>query len=73
MNLHACRPCFVIFGVDLVEAEDLTRRGVELVVVDLDRGQRRVKGQLDVGDPSGIPEGHGCRCGVRHGCGSSVG
>lgn len=73
VNLHACRPCFVIFGVDLVEAEHLAGRGVELVVVDLDRGQGRVEGQLDVGNPSGIPEGHGRGCGVRHGCAGGVG
>lgn len=70
MNLHACRSFLGILGVDLVEAEDLTSGGVELVVVDLDRGQRGVECQLDVGYPCRIPEGH--ECGVGHSCGACL-
>ena len=40
--------------VDLVQAEHLTRGRVELVMIDLQRCQRRVEGELDVGGPRRI-------------------
>jgi hypothetical protein len=70
MDLHAGRSFFGILGVDFVEAENLASRGVELVVVDLDRGQRGVERELNIGYPCRIPEGH--ECGVRHGCGGGA-
>lgn len=71
MNLHAGGSFFGIFGVDLVETEDFAGGRVEFVVVDLDRGQGRVKGEFDVGDPRRVSEGLGC--GRGHGdCGVCV-
>jgi hypothetical protein len=71
MNLHACRSFLGILGIDFVEAENLAGRRVKLVVVDLDRSQRGVECELDIGYPCRIPEGH--ECGVRHGGGACLG
>ena len=43
--------------VDLVQTEHFPRGAVELVMVDLQRGKRRVEGELDVGCPRRILEG----------------
>lgn len=53
MDLDATRGVRGISGADLVAAEELAGRGVQLVVVDLDGRESHVERQLDVGG-----EGH---------------
>ena len=48
MYLHAGRAFGDILVVDLVQAEHLTGGTVELVMIDLDRGQGGVEGELNV-------------------------
>ena len=48
MDLHASRSFGSIAVVDLVQTEHLSRRAIELVVIDLQRGQRGVEGKFDI-------------------------
>lgn len=57
MNLHASRSVWRVSVVDLVQSEYFTRGRVELVMVDLERCQGRVEGELDVGGPRRILDG----------------
>lgn len=61
MYLHACRSFWNIFVTDLVQAEHLSRRGIELVMVDLERGEGRVEGQLNVRDKGRVLQRHQSR------------
>ena len=48
MYLHAGRSFWRIFVVDFVQAKHLPGGTVELIVIDLQRRKRGIKGKLDI-------------------------
>lgn len=57
MNLHAARAFWSVGRANFVEAQDLARRVVQTIMVDLERCQSSIEGELDVRCPRSVLQG----------------
>lgn len=67
MDLHASRSLRRVAVVDFIQAQNLTGRAIELVMIDLETCQGRIEAKFDIGGPGGVLQRmSGC-----HSCGAS--